>query len=211
MPGAALPSAPVPAFIPLSLLEAIRNLDTPLDDGLDEPAPELVAKRLGLSDTVGAQIARYRETAERSGTVDETEAAGVFRLVGRRPDAELAFADAGRRAARYAARATGARALARMSPGGVARRLAARAARTAAREAFGADLRFRGGLADIQVARPLSVVAWPEGEACGFYSAGFAELLRVVTGFEGAIRHVSCQSRGDAFCAWRASAEEGYA
>ena len=34
--------------------------------------------------------------------LDET--VGVFRLVGRRPDAALVYADAGRRAARYAAR-----------------------------------------------------------------------------------------------------------
>ena len=47
-------SIPVAAVIPLSLLEAIRNLDTPVEDGLDERSPELVAKRLGLSSTVAA-------------------------------------------------------------------------------------------------------------------------------------------------------------
>ena len=41
-------SATVPALIPLSLLEAIRNLDTPLEDGLDELAEEIVVRRLGL-------------------------------------------------------------------------------------------------------------------------------------------------------------------
>jgi hypothetical protein len=34
-----VPTSPsVPALIPLSLLEAIRNLDTPVEDGLDELA-----------------------------------------------------------------------------------------------------------------------------------------------------------------------------
>ena len=61
------PSA-VPALLPLSLLEAIRNLDTPVEDGLDELAEEIVVRRLGLSPTVAAQIQRYRSTAERDGT-----------------------------------------------------------------------------------------------------------------------------------------------
>ena len=36
----------VPAFIPLSLLEALRNLDTPQDDGLAEIADEVVNARV---------------------------------------------------------------------------------------------------------------------------------------------------------------------
>ena len=35
-------STHVPALIPLSLLEAIRNLDTPVEDGLSELAVEVV-------------------------------------------------------------------------------------------------------------------------------------------------------------------------
>ena len=33
------PEPTVPALIPLSLLEALRNLDTPLEDGLAELSP----------------------------------------------------------------------------------------------------------------------------------------------------------------------------
>jgi hypothetical protein len=40
-------STGVPALIPLSLLEAIRNLDTPVEDGLDELAKEMVVGRQG--------------------------------------------------------------------------------------------------------------------------------------------------------------------
>ena len=99
--------AAVPALLPLSLLEAIRNLDTPVEDGLDELAEEIVVRRLGLSPTVAAQIQRYRAAAERDGTVELDEVVSVIRLVSRRPDAGLVFADAGRRAARYAARSRG--------------------------------------------------------------------------------------------------------
>ena len=121
--------AAVPALLPLSLLEAIRNLDTPVEDGLDELAEEIVVRRLGLSPTVAAQIQRYRAAAEKDATVDIDEVVSVLRLVGRRPDATLVFADAGRRAARYAARSRGrsARTLARVSPERLARRVSLRA------------------------------------------------------------------------------------
>jgi len=87
-----------PAIVPLSLLEALRNLDTPVGDGLDELAGEIVSKRFGLSSTVAAQIQRYQEAHRRGLPVPVDETVGVFRLVGRRPDAALVYADAGRRA-----------------------------------------------------------------------------------------------------------------
>ena len=65
-----MPKSSIPALIPLSLLEAIRNLDTPVEDGLDELAEEIVVRRLGLSPTVAAQIQRYRQAADRGGSVE---------------------------------------------------------------------------------------------------------------------------------------------
>lgn len=200
--------ADIPAFIPLSLLEAIRNLDTPLEDGLDELSPEIVSKRLGLSPTVAAQIERYRTSGEKAAPVGPDEAVSVFRLVGRRPDAALVFADAGRRAARYAARS--APALVRVAPGGVGRRLASRAVRRVARSAFDAELRTPAAGPELRMTDPLSIRAWPAGEACGFYGSAFAELLRNLTGFEGTMRHETCSGRGDPACLWRAARAEGY-
>jgi hypothetical protein len=142
--------------------------------------------------------------------VPRDEALSVFRLVGRRADAGLVFADAGRRAARFAAREAPARALSRVTPGAMSRRLAARAATKTAREAFAAELRFPGGTAELRMAEPMSVIAWPDGGACGFYGAAFTELLRSLTGFEGTLRHETCRGRGDPACTWRAAAAEGY-
>ena len=49
-----------------------------------------------------------------------------------------------------------------------------------------------------------------EGTGCYFYGAAFAELLRVLGGFEGAMLHEHCRGRGDATCTWRATTVETY-
>ena len=202
--------AAVPALLPLSLLEAIRNLDAPVEDGLDELAEEIVVRRLGLSPTVAAQIQRYRTAADREGTVEFDEVVSVLRLVGRRPDAPLVFADAGRRAARYAARSRSrsARTLARVSPAGLARRVSLRAAARLARRFFWGELRAPAGATEVRMTDPLSIVAFPDGAACTFYGSAYGELLRSLTAFEGAMLHEHCRSRGDEACVWRTAAAE---
>lgn len=207
------PAGDTPAIVPLSLLEALRNLDTPVGDGLEELAGEIVAKRFGLSSTVAAQIQRYQEAYRRGLNIPLGETVGVFRLVGRRPDAALVFADAGRRAARYAARGASlpVRALLRASPGFLRRRVGAGAAVREARRIFAASLEVRGRSALAVVPQPLSLLAMAEGQACSFYGAALAELLRALTGFEGAMVHGRCRGRGDDICRWQAAAAEGYA
>jgi hypothetical protein len=207
-----VPKPTVPALIPLSLLEALRNLDTPVEDGLEELADEIAVRRLGLSPTVAAQIQRYRQTAERRGAVDQEEIVSVLRLVGRRSDAPLVFADAGRRAARYAARGRGrsSRTLARMSPGRLAHRLAMRSAARLARTVFGGELQTRSSSVEITMGNPLSIIALPGGEACLFYGSAYLELLRGLTGFEDALMHEGCRSRGDTACLWRTAVAEVY-
>jgi hypothetical protein len=208
-----VPTPPaVPALLPLSLLEAIRNLDTPVEDGLDELAEEIVVRRLGLSPTVAAQIQRYRATAEREGTVELDEVVSVLRLVSRRPDAALVFADAGRRAARHAvrSRSRSARTFARVAPAGLARRVALRAAARLARLVFDGELRSPAQGTEVRMADPLSILAVPDGAACAFYGSAYGELLRSLTAFEGAMLHERCRSRGDDACVWRTAAAEVY-
>ena len=139
--------APVPALLPLSILEAIQNIDTPQDDGLGALEDELASKRLGLSPTVAAQVARYREQVKSGGEVPDDEALAVFRLVGRRPDAALVYADAGRRAARYAAKrlGRGTRGMIAAIPGRAGVALALRAAARLGRRWLLADVRVSDG------------------------------------------------------------------
>jgi hypothetical protein len=206
------PSDSIHSLIPQSLLEAIRNLDTPLDDGLNELASETVSKRLGLSPTVAQQIERYREQALKDTAVPADEVIQVFRLIARRPDAALVYADAGRRAARYAARSAklGTRVLLRASPRPLRRKFGTRAAARIASRLLGIELELTQGTPQLRLAESLATEAGCPGTGCYFYSSVSAELLRVMSGFEGAMVHERCRARGDAYCYWRAAEAGDY-
>jgi hypothetical protein len=185
----------VHSIVPLAVLEAVKNLDTPVEDGLTEFADELLVKRLGLSDTVQMQLTEFEQLVRKDARVEPSHVEALLRLVGRRPDADLVFADAGRRAAR--------RAVKRMSS--ITRFFGHAAARRAARAVLGAELGFEQRLPVGRVTDPIAIQATPDGSACGFYSSGFVELLRLLVGYEGAMLHVACRARGGAACEWRAA------
>lgn len=191
------------SIVPLAVLEAIQNLDTPVEDGLGEFADELLAKRLGLSATVRTQLAEYEALVRRDARVPGDHVEALLRLVGRRPDADLVFADAGRRAARRAARRTfgGMRLLAALAPRSLGYAVATRSARAV----LGGDLTREARVPVVRVTDTLAIRATPDGSACGLYAAAFAELLRLLAGFEGAMLHTTCRARGAARCEWRAA------
>jgi predicted hydrocarbon binding protein len=185
----------VHSIVPLAVLEAVKNLDTPVEDGLSEFAEELLVKRLGLSPTVAMQLAEYELLVRRDARVDAAHVEALLRLVGRRPDADLVFADAGRRVARRAVR--------RLFP--LFRLFKFSAARRAARAVLGADLTREQHLPVARVADPIAINATPDGAACGLYGAGLAELLRLLVGYEGAMLHTACRATGADRCEWRAA------
>ena len=57
---------------------------------------------------------------------------------------------------------------------------------------------------------PLSILAFPDGAACAFYGSAYGELLRCLSGFEGAMLHEHCRSRGEEACIWHTAAAEVY-
>jgi predicted hydrocarbon binding protein len=203
---------PTPALIPLSLLEAVQNIDTPADDGLGALEQELAAKRLGLSPTVAAQVARYRRQVRAGSDVAAEDVLAIFRLVGRRPDAALVYADAGRRAARYAAkrRSIGQRIGIAAAPGKFGVSLALRASARIGQRWLGADLRTTDGRLRCEMHDTMALQARDDGAACQFYTSAFAELLRQVGGLEWSVTHELCCGRGDRHCLWRAMRAEGY-
>jgi hypothetical protein len=120
----------VDALLPLSLLEAVRNIDTPAE--LDsEFVDELRNKRLGLSDTVYLQIKRYSDAVRKNQRTAQDESVALAKLIGRRPDAESVFRAAGRYLAReaYGTISLPTRRLLRLLPSVLARPLALRRAR----------------------------------------------------------------------------------
>jgi len=169
----------VHSIVPLAVLEAVRNLDTPVEDGLSEFAEELLSKRLGLSNTVAMQLAQYETMARRDTRADPAHVEALLRLVGRRPDADLVFADAGRRAARRAVR-----------------------------RLFVGELRREAGVPVARVGDLIAVNATPDGAACALYGTGFAELLRLLVGVEGAMLHTACRAKGGDRCEWRAASAD---
>ncbi|HEX4575237.1 MAG TPA: hypothetical protein VH158_08900 [Gemmatimonadales bacterium] len=196
----------VHSILPLAVLEAVRNLDTPVEDGLSEFAEELLSKRLGLSPTVAMQLREYEAMVRKDAAADPAHVEALLRLVGRRPDADLVFADAGRRAARRAVRRLSvvSRLLARLAP----RLLGYGAARRAARAVFGGELGREGHVPVARVGDAMAVHATPDGAACALFGAGFAELLRLLVGVEGAMLHVSCRATGGQACRWRAASPD---
>ena len=94
----------VNAIVPLSLLEAVRSVDIPEGDDV-EYVQEHRNKRLGLSDTVIAQIRRYKDALKRNQQIQTHEASGIARLIGRRPDAEGIFTRAGATSGQRSSRA----------------------------------------------------------------------------------------------------------
>ncbi|MBI4420322.1 MAG: hypothetical protein HY560_05805, partial [Gemmatimonadetes bacterium] len=194
------------AAVPLTILEAVQFLDAPIADGLNEFHRELAVKRLGMSETVAAQIDRYRRLAWRGRRVDAEEVAALFRLVGRRSDAGLVFADAGRRAGRRAVKSlSGPAALAWRGLPDFARNAFGFALARRAVRLLDAVMQREAGLPSAVIANPPSAAATPAGAGCGFYGSAIAEILRALTTFDGAMLHVRCRARGDEVCQWRAA------
>src|SRR5438552_9571581 len=95
------------------------------------------------------QLSQYEAMVRRDARADPAHVEALLRLVGRRPDADLVFADAGRRAARRAVRR--ASVLGRRAARAPPRALGRVVARRAARAVLGGGLRRDGGGAGARV------------------------------------------------------------
>lgn len=198
--------ATVDALLPLSLLEAVRNVDTPSDQFDAEYVDELRNKRFGLSDTVYAQIKRHTEAVRRRQRISTDEAVALAKLIGRRPDAEAVFRAAGRYMGResYLTISAVTRKLMRLLPNAVVRPLAYRRARKIASRYLNGNVRRVGSFLLLEVPRSIMVDTAPGTIGCAYYEASFRELLLLLIGSIGAVEHVRCAGRGEGTCEWRA-------
>jgi len=134
----------VDPLIPLTFLETVRDADRPAGGEVTEAeyVPELLNKRLGMTDTVLAQIRRYTEVMQRGQRVGRDEVVSLARLIGRRPDAPQLFQSVGEATARVVHRRTSVffRGTVKIFPKFLARPIARRKARKIEAQYFAAPL-----------------------------------------------------------------------
>lgn len=197
--------ATVDALLPLSLLEAVRDVDKPADLEA-EFVDELRNKRLGLSDTVYSQIRRYSDAVRRGQRAQHEESVALAKLIGRRPDADAVFRAAGRYLAREAYQTINplSRKLIRALPSLLARPIALRRARRIATRYANGTVRRVGGYVHLEVPRSVTLNTAPGSAGCAYYEAMLRELLALLIGGVGSVDHVRCAGRGEGTCEWRA-------
>jgi hypothetical protein len=197
----------VNAIVPLSLLEAVRSVDIPEGEDIDvEYVQEHRNKRLGLSDTVIAQIRRYKEALKRNQAIAIDEAIGIARLIGRRSDAESIFVRAGTIVANriYEMISTTRRQIIRLLPGFLARPLAFRQVKKAGEKYFGASVRRVGASIVFGVKESVTLGSAPRAIGCLYYESALREMLKLLVNGGGMIDHVRCREKGEDVCEWRA-------
>jgi hypothetical protein len=198
--------ATVDALVPLSLLEAVRNVDMPNDQYEAEFVDELRNKRLGLSETIYAQIKRHNEAFRKRQRTGQDEAIALAKLIGRRPDAEAVFRAAGRLLARqsYKTISPFTRRMMRLLPSAMARPLAYRHARKIATRYLNGHVRRVGTFLLLDVPRSITLGTAPGSIGCTYYESSLRELLLLLIGSIGAVEHVRCNGRGEGTDEWRA-------
>jgi predicted hydrocarbon binding protein len=199
-------SATVDALLPLSFLEAVRFVDSPMEDFEAELVSDLRNKRLGLSDTVYMQIRRFTDAVKRRQRMSHDEAVGLATLLGRRPDAEAVFRAAGRYLAREAYQTISplTRRLLLILPAILARPIALRHTRRIADRFFNGRVSRVGSSIYLEVVRSVTAEAAPRSVGCTYYEAGLKEMLRLMVNSVGGVEHVRCSTRGEGTCTWRA-------
>lgn len=195
----------VHARIPLSLLEAIRRIDKPEDQTDAEYVPELRNKRLGLSDTVYTQIRRYSEATKRGQRIPFAEASGLGTLIGRRPDSDELFMNAGKILAHdiYKAISSPKRSMMKM-PGFISRPIAFKQLRWITQTFFGGKLERTGSFLSLTVPDSVTVNGAPDSAGCVFYESALRELLHLLVNGGGQVDHIHCVQRDQGACEWRA-------
>ena len=197
--------ATIDAQVPLSLLEAVRVVDRPDESHETEYVPELRNKRLGLSDTVLAQIRRYTDAVRRGHAIGRDEGAAIARLLARRPDAEIVFRAAGRHVARasFATLSPVIRGVLVSFPGLLTRPIALRRLRRLSERFLAGTVKRVGGFVYLAVAD--AVVADNEDGDVGavFYESALREYIALLVGGSGAVDLTQPGAKRDHY-EWRA-------
>jgi hypothetical protein len=201
----------IDARLPLALLHAMRQQDTPPELMPDEHPRSFFPHRLGLSGVVEDQIRQFQRLARQRRRVTEAEVVALFQLIARRPDAGAVFTAAGRElAGLYFAGPRGLlRRIARRLPLPLRERAALRTLRAAhATYLIAADKTVATKPLEIRATDALTATVGEYSAACKLYSSLSASLLELSGLGVTTVAHPECQRRGDSRCLWRVG-EEG--
>lgn len=204
---AAVPQAPsVTPFLPLILLETMRDMDRPPEVLEGETLSASLPRRLGLSDVVYTQIHRFQGESKKGRPQTPAVVEDLMRLVIRRPDADQIFEEAGRRVARrfWEQRSAPVRLGIRILPTALSLRSAVKAARRIFRRVAGsARFTVERSPMVVRLEGSLTARADPGGAACALYAGILSELMQQYTGREHGVEHARCETRGAEACEWR--------
>lgn len=189
----------VQAVVALRLLEAMRDMDLPLELLEDEDPTQTIPRRFGLSDVVERQIRSFKDDVRKRVRLTDTEIEGLFRFVIRRPDSPAVFHRVGRllaerqRAPRWV----------RYMPRSVQFAVARARARKRLKKLFGRPIGgFGRGSFVVEGRSHIFHDFDPGGDACELLSGFGQEVLEQTLGGSAEVTHTLCQGRGDDLCRW---------
>lgn len=192
------------AYLPLSLLLAVRAHDRPGEILEDEDLTASLPRRLGLSGVIDREIRNYEIAARRGRRVASGDVVNLIRLVLRRPDAEAILRDTGIRVAEEYVRRVPAmwRRLVHSLPARPSLVLARRAAsRMLRRIVTDGDVLVTGKPAVVRVTSELARTD-TTSTACVLYAAALEEIVRSYVGERPQLQQRRCASQGAPCCEW---------
>jgi len=192
------------AYLPLSLLLAVRAHDRPGEFLEDENLTVSLPRRLGLSDVVDREIRNYERAARWGRKADAGDVANLVRLVLRRPDSAAILRDTGERvAAEYVRRVPRAwLRLVRALPTRASLALARRAGRRLLLRMVGdGDVELAGRPAAVRVRSALAATD-TTCTACVLYATALEGIVRAYAGDRPRVEQQGCASLGAMYCEW---------
>ncbi len=186
------------AQVALSLLEALRTVDSPGEMLENEVVARTIPRRFGLSEVVERQIELYRKYVRQGRKLSDAEVADFTRLVKKRPDAAKVFFEMGTRLAEQ------------HMPGRkwwlpriLRFRMVRRATERTLRKLFGQRVGgFVSGTFSLEVAMSPLVQMDRAGDACALVTGFCRRAVRKGVGGDLEVVKRSCETRGDRVCKW---------
>lgn len=195
----------VDARLPLALLRALKQQDTPPELLPEEDAGSFFPTRLGLSGVIEIQIRQFRRLARARRRIELAQLESLLTLISRRPDAGEVLTAAGRELATYhfSGLFGSIRRLLRRFPRPLQRRAARRAIQSAQDDfLIAADSSVQASPLELHAVEPLTARVGEYGAACKLYESMVGELVDRIGLGPARVTHTECHRYGHERCVW---------